>query len=573
MRAYMVTRWRSTCGQGSSSSSSSSAAPVAATSPSLGDGSHFGGLASMPGLPLPPHNLTAHVNEMFSGDKPLPFVLIDWARRYGPLFRYYSTRGKPVVVVSDPAMAKEVLIQRFSSFRDRTRKDETSELDTMGLLHSSGKYWTGVRLVLMQYLYSPRLNKFLPLMQRATTAFVTKLYNVPEGDVVKLEEGLLFLAMDVVAEVALGIPFDSQDEWENTPLLRALISDMNSKQDTTRVADNDDQPCCIAFLHKFMSHIPWTAEYTRSLNPKLTMRELKRIVARRWKENNIENKEDLLSFLMKARIEEDSELEKTSRALTNDELAGIVRDIMVAGSTTAASTLVFAITLLCKHPHIKAEVVAEIDRWYEQHASGTVDVSRICDREAPVDHSHKETVQDAAMGLKQEDIQCKFPCLDKVIQETARMYCVSEVIERVCTEDTHLGGYFIPMGTQVHINTYGIHYNPELFLMPEAFRPQRFGRLSSLSLIGIPHNNFQMFPNPINPSLLGFGLGPRRCPGKSFALLEMKVVLIRLLRHFDFRLVSDDSANSRLDIETGPTLRLKGGLPVTVHMRRRSGER
>jgi cytochrome P450 len=84
-----------------------------------------------------------------------------------------------------------------------------------------------------------------------------------------------------------------------------------------------------------------------------------------------------------------------------------------------------------------------------------------------------------------------------------------------------LKGYVIPAGAHVALGTTMLHYRPDLFPDPHAFKPERFlGRTS-------PARFFEFTP---------FGGGVRRCIGATFAVFEMKEVLVALLQacRFDF---------------------------------------
>jgi cytochrome P450 len=61
--------------------------------------------------------------------------------------------------------------------------------------------------------------------------------------------------------------------------------------------------------------------------------------------------------------------------------------------------------------------------------------------------------------------------------------------------------------------------DPANFLDPLAFRPERWLEDSIR-----PHNVSAYMP---------FGTGPRMCPGRSLALLEMKTLLSMLYKNFD----------------------------------------
>jgi len=43
-----------------------------------------------------------------------------------------------------------------------------------------------------------------------------------------------------------------------------------------------------------------------------------------------------------------------------------------------------------------------------------------------------------------------------------------------CSEDTTLGGYFVPKGSLVISNLYAMNHDPTVWKDPESFRPERF---------------------------------------------------------------------------------------------------
>ncbi|GFY60788.1 probable cytochrome P450 6a14 [Trichonephila inaurata madagascariensis] len=110
--------------------------------------------------------------------------------------------------------------------------------------------------------------------------------------------------------------------------------------------------------------------------------------------------------------------------------------------------------------------------------------------------------------------------LDAVVSETLRMYPVA--IATAC-EDYELGntGVVIAKGMRVTIPIYWMHYDPDFFEDPETFNPNRFMDPSQ-----IKHPQYAYLP---------FGAGPRNCLGMRLALLEIKVCITNILRHFRFR--------------------------------------
>ncbi len=76
----------------------------------------------------------------------------------------------------------------------------------------------------------------------------------------------------------------------------------------------------------------------------------------------------------------------------------------------------------------------------------------------------------------------------------------------------------VEVGTEVQVPLSGMCRDPELYPRPDAFDPQRF-------LAADGRKEKERF--------LGFGLGPRACPGRDFAMLQIKAGLAALLARWD----------------------------------------
>jgi cytochrome P450 len=86
-------------------------------------------------------------------------------------------------------------------------------------------------------------------------------------------------------------------------------------------------------------------------------------------------------------------------------------------------------------------------------------------------------------------------------------------------EPFKLNGYSIPEGVEINPSIRMIHRRSDLYPDPEAFRPERFLGTDA----------------PDTYTWLPFGGGTRRCLGASFALMEMRVVLRRVLERAALR--------------------------------------
>jgi len=86
-------------------------------------------------------------------------------------------------------------------------------------------------------------------------------------------------------------------------------------------------------------------------------------------------------------------------------------------------------------------------------------------------------------------------------------------------EPFRLNGYVIPPGVEINPSIRMIHRRPDVYPDPAAFRPERF--LSEDA--------------PDTYTWVPFGGGTRRCLGASFALMEMRIVLARVLERVALR--------------------------------------
>ncbi|KAJ8131778.1 hypothetical protein O1611_g1845 [Lasiodiplodia mahajangana] len=83
-------------------------------------------------------------------------------------------------------------------------------------------------------------------------------------------------------------------------------------------------------------------------------------------------------------------------------------------------------------------------------------------------------------------------------------------------------GHVIPPGTYVGVNTYAIQHNEEYFPDPFKYDPERW--LEANKTKG-------SLPEP----LVAFSTGPRGCPGKAMAYMELSLILAKSLWYFDFK--------------------------------------
>nr|XP_012317728.1 cytochrome P450 27C1 [Aotus nancymaae] len=188
-----------------------------------------------------------------------------------------------------------------------------------------------------------------------------------------------------------------------------------------------------------------------------------------------------------------------SQALTLQEIYANVTEMLLAGVDTTSFTLSWTVYLLARHPEVQQTVYQEIVRNLgERHVPTAADVPKV-------------------------------PLVRALLKETLRLFPVLPGNGRVTQEDLVIGGYLIPKGTQLALCHYATSYQDENFPRAKEFRPERWLRKGDLDRV----DNFGSIP---------FGHGVRSCIGRRIAELEIHLVVIQLLQHFEIKTSSQTKA-------------------------------
>jgi cytochrome P450 len=232
----------------------------------------------------------------------------------------------------------------------------------------------------------------------------------------------------------------------------------------------------------------------------------------RQRRQNQEQHDDLLQMLLDARYED------TGEGMSEKQLIDESLILFVAGHETSANALAWTCYLLSQHPESVEQLRAEHEAVLGERLPEFADLPRL-----------EYTLQ--------------------VIEEAMRLYPPAWITDRVAIADDEVDGVRIEAGSMIALSIYGAHHSAALWDAPEAFRPERFSK----------ENKPKRHPYAYLP----FGGGPRLCIGNSFALMEMQLILVQLLRRFDFEL----SPGQEIEPQALITLRPKNGLLMRLSRR------
>ncbi|MEM6255038.1 MAG: cytochrome P450 [Cyanobacteria bacterium P01_D01_bin.156] len=233
--------------------------------------------------------------------------------------------------------------------------------------------------------------------------------------------------------------------------------------------------------------LPWTRFGKAKQARKQLLVLLEEIIRQRQQSSDLGN--DALSLLIQAKDED-------GNGLSIDELKDQVLLLLFAGHETLTSALASFCLLVAQHPQV---------------------LSTLRKEQADIGLETPLTLE----FLKQ------MPYLDHVLQEVLRLIPPVGGGFRKVLKTCELNGYQIPEGWTVLYEINQTHLNPDDYLTPKEFQPERFAKKTSADGLTSKY------------SYVPFGGGIRECLGKEFARLEMKLFAVELLRHYQWELLPD----------------------------------
>ena len=132
------------------------------------------------------------------------------------------------------------------------------------------------------------------------------------------------------------------------------------------------------------------------------------------------------------------------------------------------------------------------------------------------------------------------------MKEAMRLYPPAYAVGREAIEETEIGGYRVPKGTQLFAFQWVTHRDARYFDEPDAFKPERWTVEGTEQ---VP--KYAYFP---------FGGGPRQCIGNYFAMMEVVLLLATIGRRFRFKL----DPEHKVEVLPVLSLRPKNGIIVIV---------
>lgn len=392
---------------------------------------------------------------------------------------------RPTYMLRDPELYKHIAVKNFDSFVDHQFIIEPQMDSLMGntLFLMRGEKWRKMRTTLSPAFTGCKMRHMFELvrdcaLESKNFLLETIFTSVGCESIVEITDFYSRVTNDTIASCAFGLKINSLIDRNNEFYETGCkLQHLNSLKSFAKIW------CLRAF--------PWLFEKLRiefvdsDIRKVFSNLVLQNIESRRV--NKI-IRPDLIDLLVR---------EKRGSAWTDDEIISQAFVFFLAGFDTTMWVLTAFSYELALNPSIQNRLISEIDE-AERKLQNT--------------------------KITYEEIN-KIKYLDMVAMEVLRIHSPAVLIDRLCSKRFHLTdgdqvNVKIEKGDHIWIPIYCFHHNPMYFPNPEVFDPERFN----------DENRKNIDPSVYVP----FGIGPRRCIGNRFALMEIKVIIYLMLSQFSF---------------------------------------
>nr|XP_043608780.1 cytochrome P450 81Q32-like [Erigeron canadensis] len=407
--------------------------------------------------------------------------------KYGPVFTL-QFGSRLVLVLSSPFVVEQCFTQCGNFLKDRglffiNEKNKKYDYTSM-IVAPYGPYWQKLRRITTLELFSiTRLNTYSNVRQDEIQSLIkTLLLGIVHDKYTKvgLRPRLQDLSFNIIMRIVSG-------KRNFDPELNSLMEILDFREMIKEIMKGRRN---VKYRTDILPFLQWMDFH----GMKMTLLRLKAkkdalskdLVDEYRKKDGVSNKEMIDAIMLS--------LQESNLVNYSDQiLKGIMLTLLLVGTDNSAATIEWAMSFLLNHPHILQKARAEIDEHVGQ------------------DHLVDET-----------DL-CKLKYLQNIVNETLRLFPTTPLfVPHESSTSCTIGGYYVPNGTMLLVNTWAIHRDPTVWDDPTSFKPERFERQ-----VGEGYN------------YMPFGMGKRQCSGAGLANRVIGMALGSLIQCFEWKRVSE----------------------------------
>lgn len=402
-----------------------------------------------------------------------------WAREFGPTFRY-EIAGRRFVVLTQPDQILSVLRQRPDVFLKGPRLVQVAkDLGFHGVFTADGDAWQRQRKMVLAGLDPAHLRAFLPGIVEVTGSLRDRWLEAGRAQSgIDLLADLMRYTVDVTTGLAFGHNLDTLHTGDQhliqqhlNVIFPTIVRRSFAPFDFEKWLPRKDVVRHAAALRTAVLEFIQRARDEIASEPQLAIRP-----------------RNLLQALIAARDGDES-------WLSDEDLAGNVLLMLIAGEDTTANTIAWLTWLLHANAEAWARARAEVDA----------------------------VIGKGALPQSIEQLT-RLDYLEACANESLRLKPVAPFVIVQAGRDVVIGDLLIPQGAFVTCDLRAAGLSPARFAEPQVFDPARWlpgGEAESASMMSAKR------------VVMPFSAGPRVCPGRYLALTEVKMVMAMLLSCFD----------------------------------------
>ncbi|KAH9042916.1 cytochrome P450 [Lactarius deliciosus] len=441
------------------------------------------------GLPYPPGPKSwPIIGNLLNAPKQSPWVAYaEMSKQYGDIL-YLQVLGQSVVVLCSPSVVKDLFEKRGDIYSDRPSWPIAEIIDVGWLIPFTrfGEQWREKRKIADRTLRPSALSLYHQRIEENIHAFLGRLLAAPvdfrsHDD---LSQGQLIMSL------VYGYDLKENDEIIKAPVELVHMTSRLLLPGATLVNH-------LPFLRHIPSWVPWFSYESlvrlgKELSQK-TMNEPIDFVKKAMRDGTA------ISSLAREQLLEVESLIGPEAHMQENLVKQVLGSMYEAGVDTTASARISLFVALTLYPEVQRRAQAQID--------------------SVVSRDRLPTFEDRS----------RLPYIEAICKELLRWQMVGPMgVPHASTEDSIYRGFFIPKGSMMIVNSWGILHNPELYPDPETFNPERF-----LNEDG----TFQDDPM----ITLAFGGGKRICPGRHLVDATLFMVAASVLSVFNVTKAKDEN--------------------------------
>ena len=434
--------------------------------------------------------------------------LEQWSREFGNYYRFQIGRTK-LLVIADHSVFAKILRDRPDGFNRTQRLAETWHALGLpvGLFGANGEVWKRQRRMVMAGFDPAHVKGYFPAMCKVVGRLESR-WKKSQGSEIDLQADLMRFTVDTITGLAFG-------------------ADVNTLGSGDDVIQRHLDKIFPAVFRRNLSMIKYW-NYVRLPSDRALDRSVAAvrlaiqgfIAAARQRIEQHPGLRHEPGNLLEAMI---SAADQGDSGLTDADVAGNVMTMLLAGEDTTANSLAWLLALLWENPAVLKKLQADVD------AKFALDTPYSIERLNQLDY------------------------MDACINESMRLKPVAPFLPMQASRDVIIEDIQVPADTII----FGLFRSDSVDekFVPNAasFDPQRW----------ISQGESGQSINSVKRISMPFGAGPRICPGRYLALLEMKSALTMLLTRFEIdRITTSDGqpAQEFMALTMAPlglTMRLK----------------